>query len=37
MGHIFSGNTSDKVWNPEAALKMFEFFDKKGYKDSSVA
>jgi transposase len=33
MGHIFSGNTSDKVWNPKAALKMFEFFDKKGYQD----
>ena len=33
MGQIFSGNKSDKVWNPEAVLKMSEFFNKKGYKD----
>jgi hypothetical protein len=34
MGQILSGNKSDKEWNPEAALKMFEFFDKKGSRPS---
>ena len=33
MGEILSGNKSDSKWNPEAVLKMKEFFDQKGYRD----
>jgi transposase len=33
MGQMLAGSTSDKVWNPDAVLKMKDFFDKKGFKD----
>ena len=33
MGEMLSGNKSDNKWNPEAALKMKEFFDTQGYRD----
>jgi transposase len=33
MGQILAGNTSDKKWNPEAALEMKQLFDDQGFKD----
>ncbi len=32
-GEVLSGNASDVVWNPKAALEMQNFFDQKGYRD----
>ena len=33
MGQILAGNTSDKRWNPKAALEMKKLFDDQGFKD----
>jgi transposase len=33
MGEILSGNTSDVLFNPQAAVHMKEFFDKKQFRD----
>jgi transposase len=33
MGQILAGNTSDKRWNPTAALEMKQLFDDQGFKD----
>jgi transposase len=33
MGQILAGNTSDKRWNPKAALEMRQLFDDQGFKD----
>ena len=33
MGQILAGNTSDKRWNPKAALEMKQLFDDQGFKD----
>jgi transposase len=33
MGQILAGNTSDKRWNPKAALEMKQFFDDQRFKD----
>lgn len=33
MGQMLSGNKADSKWNPEAVLKMKDFFDQKGFKE----
>ncbi len=33
MGQMLSGNKADVKWNPEAVLKMKDFFDNKGFKE----
>jgi transposase len=33
MGQILAGNTSDKRWNPEAALELERLFADQGFKD----
>jgi transposase len=33
MGRILAGNTSDKRWNPEAALEMKKLFSDQGFRD----
>lgn len=33
MGQMLCGNKSDNKWNPEAVLKMKEFFDRKGFRE----
>jgi transposase len=33
MGEMLAGSKSDLEWNPDAVLKMSEFFETKGFKD----
>ena len=33
MGQLLSGNASDRVWNPQAASDMKDFFEERRYKD----